>query len=57
MRVECSYVSVGAEMEADGDQAEAASSQFCCKSKEEPSRKPCDHQHGVVQLVRSDKGH
>ena len=36
-------------MEAYGDQAAAASNQFCCKSREEPSR--------VVQLARSDRGH
>ena len=31
--------SVGAEMEAYGDQAAAASNQSCYKSKKEPSRK------------------
>ena len=38
------WLSVGAEMEAYGDQA-ATSHKFCCKSMEEPSKKPCDHQH------------
>ena len=39
-------LSAGIEIEAYGDQAEAASHQFCCKSKEESSRKPC-YQHRV----------
>ena len=38
-------LSVGTEMEAYGDQAAAASNQLCCKSREEPSRKLCNHQH------------
>ena len=38
-------LSVGAEMEAYGDQAAATSTQFCSKSREETSGKPCDHQH------------
>ena len=38
-------VSVGVEMEAYGDQAAAASNQCSHKSREEPSRKSCDHQH------------
>ena len=45
-------LSVGPEMEAYGDQAAAASNQFCCKSREEPSRKPCDRQYRVIQLAR-----
>ena len=32
---------VGAGMEACGNQAAAASHQFFCKSREEPSRRPC----------------
>ena len=47
-------LSVGAEMEAYGDQAATASHQFHSKSKEELSRNLCDHQHRVVQLARSD---
>ena len=35
-------LSVGVEIEAYGDQAAAASHLFCCKSREEPCRKPCD---------------
>ena len=31
--------------------------EFFCKSKEESSRKLCDLQHRVVQLVRSGRGH
>ena len=31
----------GAEMEAYGDHAAAASNQFFCKSREKSSRKPC----------------
>ena len=41
-------LSVGVEMEAYGDQATAASNQLCWKSREEPSRKPCDRQHLVI---------
>ena len=44
-------------MEAHGYQAVAASNQSSYKSREEPSRKSSDHQHRVVQLARSDKGH
>ena len=40
------------EMEAYGA---AASKQFCCKAREEPGLKSCDHQHRV-QLARSDRG-
>ena len=35
-------LSVGAEMEAYGDQAAAANNQFICKFREEPGRKLCD---------------
>ena len=38
-------LSAGAEMEAYGDQETAASNQFFCKSREEPSRKTCDDQY------------
>ena len=34
-------LSVGVEMEACGDQSAAASNQFFCKSRDEPSRKYC----------------
>ena len=50
-------LSIGAEMEAYGDQAAATSDLFCCKSREEPCRKPCNYKHRVVQLARSDRGH
>ena len=48
---------VGVEMKAYGDQAVAASYQFCYKSREEESWKPSNHQQRVVQLGRSDRGH
>ena len=28
-----------------------------CKSNEEPRGKACHHQHRVVQIARSDRGH
>ena len=37
-------LSVGVELKAYGDQAAAISSHICFKSREEPSRKPCDCQ-------------
>ena len=39
-------VSVGTEMEAC-DQATVARNQFCSKSMEKPSRKPCNHRHRI----------
>ena len=36
-------LSAGAVMEINGDQAAAAINQFCCKTREEPSRKRCHH--------------
>ena len=48
-------LSVGIEMEAYGDQAAAASVQFFYKSREKPSRKPCDHQHRAIELMRPER--
>ena len=45
-------LSVCVEMEAYGA---AASKQFCCKAREEPGLKSCDHQHRV-QLATLDRG-
>ena len=52
-RIQCE-VQVFVELVVCGDQAEAASDQFCFKSREEPGRRSCDHQHSVVQLAGSD---
>ena len=57
MRVECTYISVGAEMEAYGDQVTAASNPFCCKTKKEPSRKPCNHYHSLIYNRQDQRGH
>ena len=46
-------LSVAVEVESYGDQAAASNHQFCCKSREEPSRELNDGQHRVVQLARS----
>ena len=51
VRVEC--IVCLEEMNAHGDQA---SMQLCCKSREEPSRKPCESNR-VIQLTNSDRGH
>ena len=50
-------LSVAAEMVAYGVQAAVASSQLCCKSGEEPSRKPCNHQQRVVRLESQTEDH
>ena len=56
MRVECK-LSVGTEMEeAYGDKAAATSNQFFSKFTENPSRKPSDRQHILLQLERSVRG-
>ena len=43
-------LSVGVEMEGYDNQAAAASNQLCCK-REEPSRKPYNHQHWWHALI------
>ena len=50
-------LSVDAEVETYDNQAAAANNQFCYKYREEPSRKPCDYQHRLVKLARSDSGY
>ena len=45
------------ELEACGDQVAATGNPFCCKSREEATKKPYDRQEEVVQLARSDRGH
>ena len=54
VRVEWSAAFCCVEIEAYNDQAAVASNLFCCKYREEPSKKPSDRQHRVVQLTRSD---
>ena len=54
MGVECIFLSVGAEMEAYGDQAAGTSNQFFCKSREEVevggAVLKCIHRSSLMQL-------
>ena len=54
VREECNLFFGGAEMEAYGDQAAAASNQFCLSLGAEPSRKYQNHQHRGL-LARSER--